>query len=87
VVRPVGGVFSILERAEDVPRRVAWLDANTALVAADRPSDGSASLLMVKLSFREAWDDDDDLTSPRRAGSEKRRRGSRNRGGRARWSR
>ena len=69
VVRPVGGVFSILERAEDVPRRVAWLDANTALVAADRPSDGSASLLMVKLSFREAWDDDDDLTSPRRAGS------------------
>ena len=71
VVRPVGGVFSILERAEDVPRRVAWLDANTVLVAADRPSDGSASLLMVKLSFREVWDDDDDLTSPRRAGSGK----------------
>ena len=51
VVSPAGGAFSVLEREDDVPRRVAWLDAETALVAADRPSDGSASLLTVRLSF------------------------------------
>ena len=51
VVSPAGGTFSVLEREDDVPRRVAWLDAETALVAADRPSDGSASLLTVRLSF------------------------------------
>ena len=58
LVEPVGGTFSVLERFDDAPRRVAWLDAETALVAADRPSDGSACLLTVRLSY--AWDDASD---------------------------
>ena len=62
VVAPVDGTRSVLERFDDVPRRVAWLDAETALVAADRPSDGSAYLLTVRLSFEST---DDDTREPR----------------------
>ena len=47
------GTTTMLEDPADIPRRIAWIDANTVLLTTERPSDGSCSLLSIKLSKNE----------------------------------
>jgi elongator complex protein 1 len=50
IVNPVSGSHNLLEHPGDVARRVAWIDFDTVLLTTERPSDGSCSLVSIKLT-------------------------------------